>query len=1089
MRRQGDIPRPRWLRGLYWCAVGLPATLLLVVSFCALALAVVLQDRTLPIPKPLVQDLLSRATAELGGMPLSVRDAAVGLGDRFEPFVRVSQLRIDPAPDAPPMVLAEAQVGLSLRSLLTRTPRPTTVAVSGGVYRVRRDTGGNVRLGLTPPSGDTQTGAVEEVVSVIEGVFDQPPMQDFRRLTITDIAVTYDDARTGIHWTADGGRVTLDKTAVGGFDLNAELLVLTGGAVPGALRLDVETGRGDVTISGQIDTLPPTDLAQQFSAIDWLTRVDAPASVQFRSVGPLGGQPVVNAALQLGAGHIMDDSRQPIAAFNGADIYVRYDTTQPERLDVIHFDIDTEWGRAEGGGAVLFDDAGGTLKQMQVQTQVSHLTLTAPTSLTLHDIESDLNIRFDPLEIDLTQASLRYAGATVQASGQFVPTEGGWDITTDLGLDHIDIADVVAPWPLDRSPRMRTWLADNVPTGTVQNLNVYYRALPALPPTLSAKFAFSDTTVQFLGPIPPLQQAQGVARLENDQFNLRLDQAVIVQDGFDPIDLAGSTLFMPNTTVAGPPVALDIGVKADVPAILNLLNGPPFGVMDRAKRPVDLITGRAEGRLRLAFRVKSGITADEITYQANVALRQIRSDGLIPNQTLRADLLDMTVTRDAVQVSGAVQVGQVPADMVWTLPIGPDFGQPARVQVRFDLNQDTFETFNIPVSPDFISGTSKADFEMTLKAGVRPAFRLTSDLVGTRMDVPAVGFAKAAGTPASLELAGTLGRVPEISTFSFTSPDLITNGNLNLTQDGQLSSITLRDTRLGGWLSSPLITLTANGPEQPMTIDIAGGTVDLRKSPFGGVSKTGGGGQFPALSGRVDTLIITDKIRVQQADVVLQQGPVLQGNITGQLGRRASVNVLLSTDDMGPRIDINGTNAGAVMREAGILRQADGGTLTVKLRPLPGGGLRGTANITDTRIIDAPLMAELLSAVSLVGLIEQLSGDGLLMNEIMAEFDVKDGNITLYSASGIGPSFGLSLDGFINTKEDILDLQGVVSPFYFINSVGVLVSRNTGEGLIGINFTMKGPSDAPTVIANPLSILTPGIFREIFRRPPPEYLE
>ena len=134
-------------------------------------------------------------------------------------------------------------------------------------------------------------------------------------------------------------------------------------------------------------------------------------------------------------------------------------------------------------------------------------------------------------------------------------------------------------------------------------------------------------------------------------------------------------------------------------------------------------------------------------------------------------------------------------------------------------------------------------------------------------------------------------------------------------------------------------------------------------------------------------------------------------------------------------------------------------------------------------------MAELLSAVSLVGLIEQLSGDGLLMNEIEAEFDVKDGNITLYSASGIGPSFGLSLDGFINTKQDTLDLQGVVSPFYFINSVGVLVSRNTGEGLIGINFTMKGPSDAPTVIANPLSILTPGIFREIFRRPPPEYSE
>ena len=484
--------------------------------------------------------------------------------------------------------------------------------------------------------------------------------------------------------------------------------------------------------------------------------------------------------MQLGAGHIVDDSRAPIAAFNGAEFYVRYDTTQPEQLDLIHFDIDTEWGRAEGGGAVLFDGAGGTLKQMQVQTQALHLTLTTPDTLTLHDIESDLNIRFDPFGIDLTQARLQYAGATVQASGQFVPMEGGWDITTDLGLDHIDIADVLAPWPPGWSPRMRAWLAGNVRAGTLQNLNVHYRALPALPPTLSANFAFSDATVQFLPPMPPLQQGQGVGRLESDQFDLTLDQAVIMQDGFDPIDLAGTTLLMPNTTVAGPPMALDIGVKADVPAILNLMNQPPFGWMDQADRPVDLITGRADGRLRLAFRVQSGNTADDIAYQANVALRQIRSDGLIPDQTLRADLLDMTVTRDAVQVSGAVQVGQVPADMVWTLPIGPKFGQPARLQARFDLNQDTFETFNMPVSPDLITGTSKADFDVTLREGVPPTFRLTSDLVGTQVDVPAVGFTKAAGAPASLELVGTLGQVPEISTFSFTSPDLITNGDLSL---------------------------------------------------------------------------------------------------------------------------------------------------------------------------------------------------------------------------------------------------------------------------------------------------------------------
>jgi len=43
-----------------------------------------------------------------------------------------------------------------------------------------------------------------------------------------------------------------------------------------------------------------------------------------------------------------------------------------------------------------------------------------------------------------------------------------------------------------------------------------------------------------------------------------------------------------------------------------------------------------------------------------------------------------------------------------------------------------------------------------------------------------------------------------------------------------------------------------------------------------------------------------------------------------------------------------------------------------------------------------------------------------------------------------------------------------------------------GEGLIGFNFTVRGDSAAPQVGVNPLSALTPGMFREIFRRPPPQ---
>ena len=66
-----------------------------------------------------------------------------------------------------------------------------------------------------------------------------------------------------------------------------------------------------------------------------------------------------------------------------------------------------------------------------------------------------------------------------------------------------------------------------------------------------------------------------------------------------------------------------------------------------------------------------------------------------------------------------------------------------------------------------------------------------------------------------------------------------------------------------------------------------------------------------------------------------------------------------------------------------------------------------------------------------------------------------------------------------------MDFQGVISPVYLLNGIGSLLTRK-GEGLIGFNFNLTGQTDNPNVLVNPLSALTPGMFRELFRRPPPQ---
>ena len=91
--------------------------------------------------------------------------------------------------------------------------------------------------------------------------------------------------------------------------------------------------------------------------------------------------------------------------------------------------------------------------------------------------------------------------------------------------------------------------------------------------------------------------------------------------------------------------------------------------------------------------------------------------------------------------------------------------------------------------------------------------------------------------------------------------------------------------------------------------------------------------------------------------------------------------------------------------------------------------------------------------------------------------------------------------GRVDFKTKTVNLGGTYVPLYGLNSAlgaipilgGIFVGRE-GEGVVGITFTVQGQLDDPNVLVNPISVLAPGIFRQIFefrgegteRRPRPD---
>jgi hypothetical protein len=184
-------------------------------------------------------------------------------------------------------------------------------------------------------------------------------------------------------------------------------------------------------------------------------------------------------------------------------------------------------------------------------------------------------------------------------------------------------------------------------------------------------------------------------------------------------------------------------------------------------------------------------------------------------------------------------------------------------------------------------------------------------------------------------------------------------------------------------------------------------------------------------------------------------------------------------------VTLRAADAGRALAAAGVFEEARGGTLSLTLAPEPqAGAWRGALEVDDVRLTSAPGLAALLDTLSIVGLLERMRGPGLLFTAIRASFRLTPGAVQLTSASAVGPSLGISADGIYDMAQDRVDIRGVLSPIFFMNAIGQLVSRE-GEGLFGFNYRIRGPADDPEIFVNPLSLLTPGAFREIFRTEPP----
>jgi AsmA-like C-terminal region len=115
----------------------------------------------------------------------------------------------------------------------------------------------------------------------------------------------------------------------------------------------------------------------------------------------------------------------------------------------------------------------------------------------------------------------------------------------------------------------------------------------------------------------------------------------------------------------------------------------------------------------------------------------------------------------------------------------------------------------------------------------------------------------------------------------------------------------------------------------------------------------------------------------------------------------------------------------------------------------------------------------------------------LPFERMRVSFAIGQGQFAFEEAELRGPLLGVKLRGKADLRERMVHLGGTYTPLQDLNAaagevpaVGPVLSPR-GEGVFGITFAIYGSMDRPQVYVNPLSVVAPGIFRDLFPMGPP----
>lgn len=1008
------------------------------------------------------------------------------------------------------------ETGLALDSLLLGRAAPVEVNVVGGAISLVRRPDGAVGAGLGHPERVARTarqpGSRRDTDAILE-LLRNPDQSDLlgrlRRVRIENTTVRVEDELYGLSWLINDAGVEIARDDASLTAAVSGQFVTPSGYAPVNVRLEAGADLETLLFEAQASNVRPSNLAPASGPFAAIGALDAPVSFDlFINADRSDGVRAADLSLNIDAGIFrlgdvdseftlarLDIEYEPISGaiqIREGEIRSSILTTDLEGRVYEMRDFDDALPRRWRYDLVSSDailDLGGVFEAPPTWSRFEASGAMDATAL---------SVTFDRLVADIGPIVARLEGDASLSQVE----DGRWlpNLRLNGPIDgNVNVATVLAFWPVELADGGRDFVSRNIVGGRGYDAtfqidmaaeDIVAGRLPN--DAMELRFRFDGGQFFYVSTMTPVTEGQGSAVMVGNAMQITLDSGLIgdmrLREGF--VDL-------PRFNPKGALARFGGRAQASAQDVMELIDMEPLAIPSQYGIDPQSISGQGDIQIEIIRPMLSNVPEEDLRFSVEADFEDVSAPTGFGEIRLNDGIVHMTANESRIVASGPVRFGPAPGHLTWTEDLTLDEDEASTVfQLEATLDSAAMDALGLPLRR-FIDGEVVIQAETLGEALEFETVRVAADLTRATIEMPGEIWAKPSGADAQAEFSFVTSADGErvIDYVEAQAEGLELQGSVRLAADGRLIDARFERLFIEEFLDAG-IAVTRNGSlDGPLSIDVVGRFLDVRNILPNMLDMSGGGGSPPpiGLNVIIDTVRTSDEVSYENVSLTWESNELGEEslNVSGDGPDGQFITTMAAAGSGEPRqFTMQSPDFGRLLRLFGVFENVSDGVVRIS-GSLPPAGSEGITRINleadNFTLIRMPVLARILAAGSFEGLGALLNGDGISFDTLRADIALEDGLMMVAEARAAGPSLGVTTNGSVDLDGEMIALDGVLAPSYGVNSLlgnlplvgDILVSR-PGEGVIGVTFSVEGPFDGPTVFANPLSVLAPGVLRRMF---------